>query len=265
MYIAYSRPLLVEYRARVLSLQTTTFFLLYGVALRYLLPLAIVWGTDGFWVKEATFREAPKVAFKRQFYLLLEGTNSSSNHANEPLAFGYSSWPAVNEALKAQNQYIPLTISDFENAQEDSHHLNQLKLQLKAPLNLHQSRIQKITLLLLFYYQLEERISFKSEVFALFQSSNCWQGGRSSSGVRLVGTLQLQQQRPFAYKGFDHRYNGSLISSTGERLILDEDDEEVEEKDPSKNSEESTSETRRPFFTLDRLLDAYYARDCKKN
>ncbi|KAH9397291.1 hypothetical protein TYRP_003601 [Tyrophagus putrescentiae] len=242
MYIAYSRPLLVEYRARVLSLQTTTFFLLYGVALRYLLPLAIVWGTDGFWVKEATFREAPIVAFKRQFYLLLEGTNSSSNHANDPLAFGYSSWPAVNEALKAQNQYIPLTISDFEVAQEDSHHLNQLKLQLKAPLNLHQSRIQKITLLLLFYYQLEERISFKSEV--------------GSSGVHLVGTLQLQQQRPFAYKGFDHRYNGSLISSTGERLILDEDDEEVEEKDS-----QSSSETRRPLFTLDRLLDAYYARD----
>ncbi len=263
MYIAYSRPLLVEYRARVLSLQTTTFFLLYGVALRYLLPLAIVWGTDGFWVKEATFREAPIVAFKRQFYLLLEGTNSSSN-ANEPLAFGYSSWPAVNEALKAQNQYIPLTISDFEVAQEDSHHLNQLKLQLKAPLNLHQSRIQKITLLLLFYYQLEERISFKSEVLALFQPSDCLQSG--SSGVHLVGTLQLQQQLPFAYKGFDHRYNGSLISSTGERLILDEDDEEVEEKDSSsKNPEESSSETRRPLFTLDRLLDAYYARDCKKN
>lgn len=270
MYTAYSRPLLVHYRSRVLSLQTTSFYLLYGLALRYLLPLAIVWWTDGFWLKEATFREVPAVAFKRQMYLRLEGVSSNSNSSsseNSPLNskgdgtfyvnYGYSSWPVINDALRRQSRYLPVSVSDYEDdADQDSPHLDRLHLSLNIPLNLAQTRVHKIQLLLLFSYTLTQRVNVRSEMLGLFESSSseCWFPGRS---LHLVGTLKLHQQRPFPYTGFDYRYNASLLGETGERLVLAEDSED------SENPEHKTLKNTGPLFTLEGLLDAYYTRDCK--
>ena len=246
LFQVYSRPFSVQYRARLLS-QTTIFVLLVSIAFRFLVPLVIVWNSDVFWIKESQVHEMPDVQFKKRFILLVEGKNSTSQ---ELIQYGYSTYPAINQAFANAQQYVPVQIENYELDPNIDQKLDKLYLKLTLPIDLAQSQIHSIHLLLFFDYRLNSRVDIRMESVAEIRSQN-WVPAKA---VHLDGSLQLFQKISFPHKGFDFRYNHSLISDSGAHLHVENEDLQ----------EDSTlQENMRPLFDIEDFLKAYYKRNCK--
>ncbi|KAJ6220532.1 hypothetical protein RDWZM_006344 [Blomia tropicalis] len=178
--------------------ETTVFYLLWSVAFRFLIPLAIVWNMDGFWLKYNSFNEMPDVQFKKQLILVLDGY--SQMEPNILKQFSYTSFPTMSKAFNLIGQYRPVSIEEYESDYNLDRKLDQLNLKLLIPIDL-------------------STIQIRMESIIHIQSQSWFNAKR----IHLDGTLDLIQTNPFHHKGFDFRYNSSLISNSGEYIMIEND------------------------------------------
>lgn len=238
-YQVFSRSFVIQYRSRLLS-ETTVFYLLWSVAFRFLIPLAIVWNMDGFWLKYNSFNEMPDVQFKKQLILVLDGY--SQMEPNILKQFSYTSFPTMSKAFNLIGQYRPVSIEEYELDYNLDRKLDQLNLKLLIPIDLSTIQIRSFNLILFFNYRLKSKLDLRMESIIHIQSQSWFNAKR----IHLDGTLDLIQTNPFHHKGFDFRYNSSLISNSGEYIMIEND---------------SNNKTVEQSFEFEKFLTLYYQRD----
>ena len=239
LFRVYSHPIAVEYRGRLLS-ETTFFFLLVSLGFRYLVPLLIVWQSDGVWLKQSLHHEMADVQFKKRLILLVEGFNKQTG-TYEQYRFGTFQALDNHPHLNDHNDHLgPIQMSEYE-------HHQQLNAQISVPIDMTQFQVYCINLILFFDYRLSSRIDLRMESLAQIHTSTPIPG----QSVRLVGMLEMVQHTAFYHRGFDYRYNRSLIlRDTGEWTL--DDDAEVQKENHQQQ-----------MFDLEHFLQVYYQRDCK--
>ncbi|XP_069491559.1 transmembrane protein 231 [Ambystoma mexicanum] len=198
LYEVYSHPVLVKYRTSVCSM--ATIFLLMALALTYIPPLLVAYRSHGFWLKRSTYEEQPNVNFNYEL-LLMAVTSTSGSY------IAWSTFPAFN-SLQGDNLRIPL-VSAIEVDTNQDGKMDKLNLKLELPMQSTEA-IQSVQLILTFTYRLYRMSTFVMQSMAFLQFYSPLAGAQ----LYVNGILKLQQRQPLNHRGFDTRYNVSVINGT---------------------------------------------------
>lgn len=219
-YNLFSRSLKIQYHGQLFS--EAMFFWILITLIRFILPLIIVWKSDGFWIKENQFREQPDVNFKKQFILIIETSDPEQ-------IFGFSTFEFINQEFRQLNSWIAINvqvcdvyfgikISDFnydhflfqkqlEFDNENDEKYDRLWFKLDVPFRFDRLEIIGIRLIGFFSYNLSSRIALQMEsIFELNHNFN-----RSPRSLRIESDLEFIQNRPFQDRVPEYFYNRSMI------------------------------------------------------
>ena len=200
----FVKPLYIHYNSRLLS-EATIFFIIITL-IRFILPLMIVWRTDSFWIKESEYREMPDIDFRKDLILLL---NVKTIANQEEHIIGFSTIDAINRILDDDKYLIPINIVQYEYDYDNDNRYDELKLILDIPVDLNRTNVVGFRLLTFFQYRLSERIQLEMESLADL-NINDRIGGQY---VRIEGHLEFVQRKPFNHRGYEFRFNQSIIPS----------------------------------------------------
>ncbi|XP_050690576.1 transmembrane protein 231-like [Eriocheir sinensis] len=188
MWVVHQQPCAVYHKATVCSKATCFTFLTFLVTL--MVPLLLVYRSQGLWVKEIHHREQPDVQFKHEMLLTLNTQQGS---------LVWSTLPAFN-TLMAQHLRVPLLQSHEEDQDHDGVQEG-LELQVSVPLAAKEL-VYGATLTLTFYYALHQN-QVVLEGLAHIQ----YQSGVPLAAVHTWGDLTLNQRTPLPPTGTYDVYN----------------------------------------------------------
>ncbi|UJR15762.1 hypothetical protein I4U23_002697 [Adineta vaga] len=188
-----------HYRARLFSLATC--FLILCTILTFLPPFLFTYYAEGFWIKEDSYREQPRVTYKN-FVLNIERNGGTTNQ------FFASSYASLNTAF--QDVWIPGTSDAVEEVDTDQDGISdQFSLIIQLPYQDTNVQIRYINLWMIFQYELKARQSIQMETMAMI---NLYAPGNiNNPKVTAVGQLILNQRQPIQSSGIDTTYNDSVI------------------------------------------------------
>lgn len=179
-----------HYRAKLCSLATC--FLILCTILTFLPPFLFTYYAEGFWIKEASYSEKPRVSYKN--FVLTVGQVAATN------PYFASSYASLNAAF--QSISIPGTAATATKNENGFSVILDLPFQTST-------QIRYINLLLILQYELRGRQSIQMETLGLI---NLYSPGTiNNPRVTAVGELILQQRVPFQSSGVDITYNNSVI------------------------------------------------------
>jgi len=202
MYVVHFHPVQQKYKTHICS--RATLFQFFVIFLTFIPPLIIAYVTNGFWLKESTYREQPDVRFKHEILLVVQG--------NTPGSFlGYSTFQNFNHLLQ-QKLRIPL-IKSWETDDNVDGKYDSLHFDIKIPLA-DSEEIHSVQLILIFDYQLHKYVKLQMESMAYIHYSSPLAGAEFST----VGKLVLQQSGPLPHKGIHTVFNVPVIDSTSSNV-----------------------------------------------
>ncbi|KAK7498112.1 hypothetical protein BaRGS_00010700 [Batillaria attramentaria] len=201
VYEVFSHPELRRYKATLCS--KATLIMLAILVLTFIPPLFVVYRSYGFWIKEATYREIPTVAFKHDILLIVELNNAGA----EGNYLTYSTFQMYNQ-LQEQRLRIPV-ISSREVDSNGDGKFDHLIFDLDLPLT-DTENVLGVKLLLFFYYKLLKFSSFHMESLGYIEHESARPGAR----LAVYGDLRFHQKQALAHKGIDNRFNDSIIDSS---------------------------------------------------
>ncbi|XP_078724697.1 transmembrane protein 231 isoform X2 [Lampetra fluviatilis] len=194
-YEVFSHPALVRYRTSFFS--KASLFIVATLLLTYIPPLLVVYRSQGFWLRTASFVEQPTVNFNYNIMLLLE-TRST------PIAWS---------TFENLNSLLPELRTPFVTAREEDVNLDgkadRLHCSLSMPMNAA-DEVVGVHLLLTFSYKLFRMPTLVMQSMALAQHSSPLHG----SELSVNGDLRLRQREPLAHRGLDTRYNVSVVNGS---------------------------------------------------
>eukprot|EP00112_Aurelia_sp_Birch-Aquarium-sp1_P020268 Seg5184.1 transcript_id=Seg5184.1/GoldUCD/mRNA.D3Y31 product="Transmembrane protein 231" protein_id=Seg5184.1/GoldUCD/D3Y31 len=198
MYEIHSHSITQKYRAHVCSL--ASIFNVLSLAITYILPLLIAYFSQGFWLKESTYREQAEVNFKHQFILLLQGTDVNT-------LITYSTYQNYNN-LMADHVRVPF-IQSYETDNNRDGKNDVLNFEIQVPTKSTEN-IHSVQLLLLFDYKLHRFSTVQMESMAYIYFSSPIPGAEFST----EGDLKLNQKYLLPYRGVYTTYNVPVVTST---------------------------------------------------
>ncbi|XP_069822253.1 transmembrane protein 231 isoform X3 [Dendropsophus ebraccatus] len=198
IYEVYSHPLLIRYRTSICS--KATLFLFMVLVLTYIPPLLVAYRSQGFWLKQNTYEEQPKVNFRYEALLIALNSNTG----------GYIAWSTFQtfNSLVGDRLRIPQVSVREEDKNQDGK-MDQLIFNLELPL-LPVENVYGVQLILTFSYQLYRMSTFVMQSMAFIQYTSPIPGAKLS----INGDLRLQQRQPLGHQGLDTTYNVSVINGT---------------------------------------------------
>uniref|UniRef100_S4RGG5 Transmembrane protein 231 n=1 Tax=Petromyzon marinus TaxID=7757 RepID=S4RGG5_PETMA len=194
-YEVFSHPALVRYRTSLFS--KASLFIVATLLLTYIPPLLVVYRSQGFWLRTASFVEQPTVKFNYDIMLLLE-TNSM------PIAWS---------TFENLNSLLPKLHTPFVTAREEDVNLDGKADRLHCSLSMPMTAADEVVgvhLLLTFSYKLFRMPTLVMQSMALVQHSSPLHG----SELSVNGDLRLRQREPLAHRGLDTRYNVSVVNGS---------------------------------------------------
>ncbi|XP_012946498.1 transmembrane protein 231 [Aplysia californica] len=194
----FSHPELRRYKASVFS--KATLMMLVILILTFIPPLLVVYRSYGFWLREATYREQPTVAFKKEFILILDLQSPDSTVA-------YSTFQQYNQLIQSQLR-IPVTKVREEDVNGDGI-FDRLNLDIQVPMT-GADRVVGAKLLLFFYYKLRRFSQLHMEGVGYVEHSSPLPG----ASLDVFADLRMRQRQLLGHKGVDARYNTSLVDPT---------------------------------------------------
>lgn len=175
-------------------------FQLFVVVITFLFPLLVGYISQGFWLKETSYKEQPEVHFKHQFLVFFQGLSSDSY-------FAYSTYQNFNNLVNDKLR-VPVAKSYEEDVNMDGKN-DILHFTLELPLS-SKEIIYSVQLLLIFDYKLQRFSTFRMESMAFIQHSSAIPG----SQFYTVGDLKLKQKSLLRHSGRDTTYNEPVIDSS---------------------------------------------------
>ncbi|CAG5121819.1 unnamed protein product [Candidula unifasciata] len=195
MYEIFSHPELRRYKTSIFS--KATLLMLAILILTFIPPLLIVYRSYGFWLREATYREQPRVAFKKEFILILDLQNGQN-----PVV--YSTFQHYNQLVQSYLR-IPVVKAREEDINGDGKY-DSLSLDIDVPMNAA-DQVVGVKLVLFFYYKLRRFSQFHMESLGYIDYSSSVPGG----SLQVFSDLRLRQKQLLGYRGTDTRYNNTLV------------------------------------------------------
>ncbi|KAK6982464.1 transmembrane protein 231 [Biomphalaria glabrata] len=195
IYEIFSHPELRRYKTSIISKATLLMFLI--LIITFIPPLIIVYRSYGFWLREATYREQPNVAFKKEFILQVDLQSGS------PAV--YSTFQQYNQLMQSYLR-IPLVKAREDDTNGDGKY-DVLNLDLEVPMNVD-DEVVGVKLLLFFYYKLRKFSQFHMESLAYIEYVSPIPG----ASLHIFGDLRLRQKQLLGHKGTDIRFNSSLVN-----------------------------------------------------
>ncbi|CAF0768976.1 unnamed protein product [Adineta ricciae] len=180
-----------HYRAKLCSLATC--FLVLCTILTFLPPFLFTYYAEGFWIKEASYSEKPRVSYTN--FVLNLGQVAATNPY---FASSYASLNTIFQSISIPGTTAIATEND-----------NRFSLSLELPFQNSNIQIRYINLLLILQYELRGRQLIQMETLGLI---NLYSPGTiNNARVTAVGELTLDQRVPFQSSGVDAQYNDSVI------------------------------------------------------
>ncbi|CAB3989487.1 Transmembrane 231 [Paramuricea clavata] len=198
MYEIHSHPVLQKYKAHICS--RASVFQLFIAIFTVLFPLLVAYASQGFWLKEASYKEQPEVHFKHQYVVFLQGLTSDSYVA-------YSTYQNFNNLVNDKLR-IPVTKSYEEDTNRDGKN-DVLHFTLEMPLSSKES-IYTAQLLLIFEYKLQRFSTLLMESMAYIHHTS----GIPGAQFITTGELRLKQKYLLRHSGRTTTYNQPVIDST---------------------------------------------------
>ncbi|CAB3406395.1 unnamed protein product [Caenorhabditis bovis] len=146
---------------------------------KYLLPLIVIFATEGIWKKTGTYREIPKIEFNGNFIAYGYGPDSS---------IVASSYPVLNSAASAQQLSTARVSHHFENDENDQKLLN-----LDFVLNTQNLSLNAFTYGFVFDFKLD----YHSIIEAELMLTDTVQLAFPTSEILVTGRLGVDQSIPF--------------------------------------------------------------------
>ncbi|PVD21280.1 hypothetical protein C0Q70_19451 [Pomacea canaliculata] len=202
VYEVFAHPELRRYKTTIVSKASVVMAAV--LILTFIPPLFIVYRSYGFWLKEATYREMPSVAFKHELLVILElgGTDVADGDY-----VTYSTFQMYNQ-LQAQRLRVPIIKSREEDVNGDGK-ADRLIFNLEMPLA-DTENVMGLKLLLFFSYKLVKFSSFKMESLGYIEHESARPGAK----LQVYGDLKFQQKQPLAHKGIDTRFNYPVVNTS---------------------------------------------------
>ncbi|XP_035680504.1 transmembrane protein 231-like [Branchiostoma floridae] len=194
----YSHPVLHRYKTSICT--KATIFVFACFLLTFIPPILVAYRSQGFWQREAWYREQPDVSFKHQILLLLQ-TSQTGDY------LVWSTYQNFNQ-LQQGRVRVPLVKSREEDSNRDGKS-DALQMTVQVPL-LDTEEVYSVDLLLFFQYKLYIFSAFTMECMAYLQHTSPLPG----ADLTVVGDLRLHQKYPLGHTGRDTRFNTSIIDST---------------------------------------------------
>ncbi|CAE1313410.1 TMEM231 [Acanthosepion pharaonis] len=198
IYNVFSHPVLHQYKTHVFSKATVIQVL--TILLTFILPLIIVYRSDGLWIREIRYREQPKITFKKELIFLLHLSTNQSYVT-------YSTFQNYNN-LQQQFLRIPL-IKAFEEDITGNGLSDGLQLNLEIPL-FDSEQVVGVEMLLFFTYKLQKFSSLFMDCMAYIQHSFAVAGAK----LQIFGNLQIRQKNLLLNKGTNRKYDVPIVDSS---------------------------------------------------
>ncbi|XP_059178805.1 transmembrane protein 231-like [Physella acuta] len=196
IYEIFSHPELRRYKTSIVSKASLFMFLI--LIITFIPPLIIVYRSYGFWLREATYREQPNIAFKKELILLLDLQNG-------PKTIVYSTFQQYNQLLQSQLR-IPIVKAREDDLNGDGKY-DRLNLDLEIPMA-GEDQVVGTKLLLFFYYRLRKFSQFHMESLGYIEYTSCIPG----ASLHVFGDLRMRQKQLLGHRGTDVRFNDTLVN-----------------------------------------------------
>lgn len=159
-------------------------YILYRLSwlVNMILPLMIVFRSDGLWIKSSSFEEQPDVNFKHQYLVILEVVRP---HPGQMI---YSTFPRFNSLFERRFIRSP-QVSNFESDHNHDGKYDELSFDLKMPLKTNEE-VSGVDVFLLFDYKLRSKVPFNMEAMVRID----YRSMTSGSSLQVVGDLTLHQK-----------------------------------------------------------------------
>ncbi|OTF72566.1 hypothetical protein BLA29_010811 [Euroglyphus maynei] len=158
----------------------------------------------------------PDIDFRKDFILLLNV--QTKNQDQEEQTIGFSTIDAINRIFDNDNDHlIPINIAQYEHDNDNDHRYDELKLIFDIPVDLNETHVRGFRLLTFFQYRLSERIQLEMESLADLMVNDHSPG----QYARIEGHLEFIQRKPFHHRGYEFRYNQSIIP-LDEKIYLED-------------------------------------------
>jgi transmembrane protein 231 len=200
LYEVFSHSDRFHYRANLFSLATCFVFLC--AALTFLPPFLFAYFAGGFWTKESSYSEQPRVNYSSQYILIMDT-------ANQALPFYSSSYASLNSLF--QNAFIPGTCTFLAIDNNNDEVTDQFSISLQFSYT-NDIQMNNVNLWLIFQYELRARQAIYMETMLLINLFPPNAIALSSNpSVFTAGQLVLEQRQPIQSSGTDLSYNQSII------------------------------------------------------
>ena len=200
LYEIFSHSDRFHYRASLFSLATCLVILC--AVFTFLPPFLLTYFAGGFWVKESTYSEQPRLNFSSKYLIILDKTDTTT-------PFFSSSYAAINSFFPIS--FIPSSsvVTPMDNNNDGI--TDQFSITIELP-STSTIQINNINLWLVFQYELRARQSIIMETMTLINLRPSASTSFSANpSVSTAGDLYLEQRRPIQSSGTDYIYNTSVI------------------------------------------------------
>jgi hypothetical protein len=173
-----------KYYAPLLS-GATVFFLLAHAA-TIIFAFLIAYYTHGLWVKEASYREQPKVAYTHTCAVKLQGRRVATN---APFELVYNTLPRMNDMAEEHVRVPTIRVSEQHKNMDKLSDTIHLELQFPVDQDEGITHVQGI---FMFQYELRNRVRLSMETPIIIN----YAAGVPGSGLLVDGHMRLKQQNP---------------------------------------------------------------------
>eukprot|EP00730_Choanoeca_flexa_P000606 TRINITY_DN10265_c0_g1_i1.p1 TRINITY_DN10265_c0_g1~~TRINITY_DN10265_c0_g1_i1.p1 ORF type:complete len:309 (+),score=51.45 TRINITY_DN10265_c0_g1_i1:85-1011(+) len=194
MTVILSRSLRRQYHAKWLSAAGALQIVFLLLVL--IIPFLIAYRCGGFWLRQSSYREQPRISFNHQLIIELEDAQGQT--------YGYSTFANLNTMYGSK--LMPGVIKSRNHDDNEDSIVDSSELIVSIPKSLDQ-RFVHVRLLALYTYQLEEfgRIALQAPVFVEIPKPS------GLSHADITGHLGFYQHRLLPQSGSLTTFNRSLI------------------------------------------------------
>ena len=186
------------------SLSSATLFYRLSWLLNIVLPLILVFRSDGLWIKSMTIEEQPDVNFKHEYVAIVEVVRPFPGHLI------YSTFPRFNNLFEARFIRSP-QVANYESDLNYDGLYDEVSFELAMPLKANEE-VSGIDLFLMFDYKLRSKVHFDMEAVVRINYRSMTTGCK----VFVTGDLRLNQKELLHATRHGENFSHSLANMLSE-------------------------------------------------
>ncbi|CAF2120900.1 unnamed protein product [Rotaria magnacalcarata] len=205
LYEIFSHSDRFHYRANIFSLATC--FVILCTILTFLPPFLFAYYAGGFWVKEASYSEQPRVNYSAKYIVIVDNDDSTRNR------FFASSYLDINTVFRDVLITGTNTFDAYDTNRDGVTDQFYITIQVLFGSTTTVVSLQNLNVWIIFQYELRARQYILMETMALvnlFPPDNMVLS--NNPNVTVLGDLVLKQRQPIQSSGSDSTYNQSIIN-----------------------------------------------------